>query len=105
MSKRLSSLSLLPMVAAVAFSNQVHAQRTATTQIEEIVVTAQKREENIQDVPISISAIDAKTIERTFARSIDEITGMSPNLVINPVLGNGTAAISIRGMQFAEVEK
>lgn len=105
MSKILSHMVLLPMVASVAFANQAYAQRTTTTQIEEIVVTAQKREENIQDVPISISAIDAKTIERTFARSIDEITGMSPNLVINPVLGNGTAAISIRGMQFAEVEK
>jgi len=60
-------------------------------EIEEVVVTAQKREENMQDVAISMSAMDATCDpENRSARTIDEITGMSPNLVINPILGNGT---------------
>jgi len=37
--------------------------------VEEIVVTAQKREQNIQDVPIAISAFTADTLQRTRACS------------------------------------
>ena len=97
--------SVLAVAVSMAISAQVQAQRSTTTEIEEVVVTAQKREENMQDVAISMSAMDASTIEKTFSRTIDEITGMSPNLIINPILGNGTVGVSIRGMQHAEVEK
>ena len=96
---------LLAVAVSMAMSGQVNAQRTTSAQIEEVVVTAQKREENMQDVAISMSAMDANMIQKTFSRTIDEITGMSPNLVINPILGNGTVGVSIRGMQHAEVEK
>ena len=98
-------VSLLAVAVSMAMSGQVNAQRTTSAQIEEVVVTAQKREENMQDVAISMSAMDANMIQKTFSRTIDEITGMSPNLVINPILGNGTVGVSIRGMQHAEVEK
>ena len=97
--------SILAVAVSMAISGQVNAQRSTTTEIEEVLVTAQKREENMQDVAISMSAMDANAIEKSFARTIDEITGMSPNLVINPILGNGTVGVSIRGMQHAEVEK
>ncbi|MEK9655930.1 MAG: Plug domain-containing protein, partial [Halieaceae bacterium] len=79
--------------------------RTTATQIEEVVVTAQKREENLQDVPVAISALDAAAIEKTFARDISDLSGRVPNLVIDPILGNGTTSISIRGMQLNDVEK
>ena len=97
--------SILAVAVSMAVSGQVNAQRSTTTEIEEVVVTAQKREENMQDVAISMSAMDANAIEKSFARTIDDITGMSPNLIINPILGNGTVGVSIRGMQHAEVEK
>ena len=83
----------------------VYAQREITSSIEEIVVTAQKREENLQDVPSSVSAMDAATLEKTFARDLLDVAGVSPNLIIDPILGNGTAAISIRGVQMNDVEK
>ena len=95
----------MALLAVVAFTPSAYAARTISSEIEEIVVTAQKREENIQDVAISMSALDAGAIEKTFSRTIDELTGMSPNLIINPVLGNGTVGVSLRGMQTAEVEK
>ncbi len=103
--RSIRNTSVLAVAVSMAISAQVHAQRTTTTQIEEVVVTAQKREENMQDVAISMSAMDANTIQKSFSRTIDEITGMSPNLIINPILGNGTVGVSIRGMQHAEVEK
>jgi iron complex outermembrane receptor protein len=77
-------------LASIAGVQDTLAQREISEQIEEVVVTAQKREENMQDVAISMSAMDANAIEKSFARTIDDITGMSPNLIINPILGNGT---------------
>ena len=56
--------SVLAVALFMAISGQVNAQRSATTQIEEVVVTAQKREENMQDVPISMSAMDESAIEK-----------------------------------------
>ncbi len=97
----LSSTVLIGVHAAGA-SAQVDRRASA---LEEIVVTAQKREENLQTVPIAVSALNANQIERAFARDIQDIEGMSPNLIIDPILGNGTAAISIRGMQLNDVEK
>ena len=35
--------------------------------LDEVVVTAQRREQNLQDVPISVSAMDAKALEKRFA--------------------------------------
>ena len=101
----LQVFKFMPLVVAVAFVTDATAQRQISDALEETVVTAQKREENLQDVAISVSAMDAAAIEKTFARTLDEITGMSPNLVFNPILGNGTVGVSIRGMQHAEVEK
>ena len=84
---KIRNVSLLAVAVSMAISGQVNAQRTTSAQIEEVVVTAQKREENMQDVAISMSAMDANMIQKTFSRTIDEITGMSPNLIINPILG------------------
>ena len=86
-------------------SGDASAQRKISGQLEEVIVTAQKREQNLQDVPVSVSALDAAMIEKTFARDITDIAGSVPNLGIDPVLSNGTASISIRGMQLNDVEK
>jgi len=96
---------LLPMVVAVGAASDAVAQRTISAQLEEVVVTAQRREQNLQDVPVAVSAMDAAAIEKRFARDIVDIVGMAPNLGIDPILGNGTASISIRGMQLNDVEK
>lgn len=98
-------LSILPALIAVVSASNALAQRQISGQLEEIIVTAEKREQNLQDVPISVSAMNASMIEKTFSRDIVDIAGMSPNLTIDPILGNGTASISIRGMQLNDVEK
>ena len=98
------SIAISFFMSLVVF-DYAYAQREITSSIEEIVVTAQKREENLQDVPSSVSAMDAATLEKTFARDLLDVAGVSPNLIIDPILGNGTAAISIRGVQMNDVEK
>jgi iron complex outermembrane recepter protein len=75
--------------------------------LEEIVVTARKREENIQNVGLSVSALGQREIDRTFARDLKDLASMSPNLVIDDTSQGpgGVAAIYIRGIGVADVEK
>ncbi len=95
----------LGVAASALFANSAIAQRQMSSTLDEVIVTAQKREESIQDIPVSVTALDSGAIEKTYARDLLDVTGAAPNLIIDPVLGNGTAAISIRGMQLNDVEK
>jgi len=49
---------------------------------EEIVVTARKREENLQEVPIAVSVVTADRLEETAAADISELQGQVPNLTV-----------------------
>lgn len=74
--------------------------------IREIVVTAQRRSESIQRVPVAVSALDAEAIEKSFVEDIRDFAGRVPSLVIDPVAaGPSAAAISIRGISFEDIEK
>lgn len=63
-------------VAALAFTAPAFAQ------IDEITVTAQKREQSLQDVPIAITAVTADDVESLNARDIRDLQYATPNLVI-----------------------
>lgn len=64
---------------ALAFAPIAHSAENEFA-IEEIVVTAQKRAESIQDVPVSISALSAEMADNMGADSIDEIIPVVPGL-------------------------
>lgn len=71
---------------------------TAHAQIDEIIVTSQKREQSIQDVPIAVTAIDADYIDSRNITSIKSLSSLAPNVKIENTPGNTTGAqISIRG--------
>jgi outer membrane receptor protein involved in Fe transport len=50
--------------------------------IEEIVVTSQKREQSLQEVPIAVSAFDAETLRRSGLKDIRDLQQLSPSLVL-----------------------
>ena len=63
-----------------------------------IVVTAQKREQNIQDVPVAISAVSSEFLEARDVSAIDDLGSIAPNVKIERAPGSATTAqISIRG--------
>ena len=73
----------------------------SSLQIEEIIVTAQKREQSAQDVPISITAMDEELLSSTI-RYISDVTGYAPNVVLGGEGRRGCAtAIQIRGIAAA----
>src|SRR5262245_30264574 len=82
-----SSVSMSRLAAiAVAFSPVLHA---ADEVVETVVVTAQKREESLQSVPISISAVSAAHIQRDLDSAPGDIARVVPNLYGNPTGGRG----------------
>jgi len=65
--------------------------------IEEIVVTARKREESLQEIPIAVSAFDAQTIENRGLQSIDDVSRFTPGLSFSKSFGRATERPVIRG--------
>ena len=75
--------------------------------LEEIVVTARKRTERLQDVAASVSALSATELNRRFDSDVRDFANASPNVVIDDTQQGpgGVAAIYIRGIGVADVEK
>ena len=69
-----------------------------TTMLEEITVTAQKREQNIQDVPIAISVLTGDDMRELGIRTAAELTEQIPNVQMNTAGGSGNQIITIRGV-------
>lgn len=71
----------------------------AQGKIEEIVVTAQKREELLRDVPISISVISGITVDQFSVQDFEELMAFVPNLYVNDTPANNFAFIRGIGTQ------
>ena len=59
-----SALAVLSVGLAIPAAAVAQTNTTKATNLEEIVVTAQKREENVQDAPLAISAITGATLAK-----------------------------------------
>lgn len=69
------------------------------TEIEEITVTAQKREESLQETPLSITALTPAALEQQGAINLTDLGGVVPNLHINAQSGTtSTSVVSMRGL-------
>ncbi|MEX1147442.1 MAG: TonB-dependent receptor plug domain-containing protein, partial [Sphingomonadales bacterium] len=66
--------------------------------LEEIVVTARKREERLLDVPDAITAFTATAIERSGLRSVTDVSALVPNFSIVQGQQPGTEFINMRGV-------
>ena len=86
--------ALISTVAPVA-----RAQQQGAAALEEIIVTAQRREENLQKVPIAVSALGSEMLEQFDVRSVREVSSIVPNLWMetNTGLSSGARA-SLRGI-------
>ncbi|MBY0510681.1 MAG: TonB-dependent receptor [Rhodospirillaceae bacterium] len=89
--------SAAPLAMLLASAVPALAQN-APGALEEIVVTAQRREEKLQDVPVSVSAFSADAIEQRGLTNVMALNSLAPNVSITNAAGNSTAAqIGIRG--------
>ncbi|QHJ11930.1 Colicin I receptor [Paraglaciecola mesophila] len=92
------TLSKLSFLITAFIGSQVYAQtQSSTHQIEEITVTAQKRDQSIQDVPVSISAYDGAFLESLGVAELDMLSDITPGLVIQEQSPNNPGFV-IRGI-------
>jgi len=66
--------------------------------VEEVVVTAQKREQKLQETPIAITALTASTIDDLDIKNVVDMAGIAPNVMLVETPSNNTSAtIAMRG--------
>ena len=80
------------MLAMVAFGTQAD-----TRDIEEVVVTAQKREQTLQEVPVAVSVVTADTIEKAQINDILDLQSVIPSLRVTQLQTSGNTNFIIRG--------
>ena len=99
-------LAVVACSAAIAASVQsIPSWAQSELALEEVIVTATRRDESLQDIAVSVSAIDAELGQAT-VRRLDDLQTFSPNLYIrrSPGIGSG-ASITIRGIGTQDVDK
>lgn len=80
----------LPVLAAIPLG--------ANAQLEEVIVTAQRRETSLQDTPISVQAFTAEALELSGIDQGRDLGIMVPNVVLNPGVGGAQNDFYIRGL-------
>jgi len=74
------------------------AQDTDTPTVDSIIVTAQKREQNLQDVPVVVTAIGAKLLQDTGIKDIKDLTILTPGLTVTSTTSEASTTARIRGV-------
>jgi iron complex outermembrane recepter protein len=70
----------------------------ASAQVEEIIVTAQKVEENVQDVPIAITAVSGDALVDSGTNSLEELGQLVPSVTFRKGTTNANSAVVLRGV-------
>ena len=90
------------LAGTTVVSGQALAQVSAEAEnvgLEDIVVTAQKREQSLQDVPIAVTAITQASIESNRIVTVADLSGIAPNVTVRPAAGGtGIASFTVRGV-------
>ena len=68
----------------------------------EIIVTAAKRSENLQSVPISVSAITGDALSKSRVTQVDELVTKIPNLQLTSTVGDNTPIFALRGVSMSD---
>lgn len=82
--------------APAAAPAQDAAPASAVT--DEIVVTAQKRVENVQDVPLAVQVVSGATLQANGVRDFSDMNRVAPSLVVRPAENPVNASVSLRGV-------
>ncbi|RBP51352.1 TonB-dependent receptor [Arenicella xantha] len=93
------SVAITAMLGSTNVVAQETKPRASSTLLEEIVVTARKRQESILDVPIAVTALNSEQLDILKVRDIQSLSVGLPNVAFDDVgTSRGVANFSIRGL-------
>ncbi len=102
---RLSALklALVASAAAVAFPSWAQSVASPAPQADsanagDIVVTARRREERLQDVSVSISAFSSEALERSTVQTVSDVKTIAPGFTFSSEGGKDNVALTLRGI-------
>jgi iron complex outermembrane receptor protein len=96
------------IVLAVAASTAAMAQTgpatrsQASTALDDVIVTAQRREQAAQDVGIALSVLSGEELTDRGITNVNQLQTATPNLEIEPAFGGGAAQFRLRGVGFQD---
>ena len=88
---------LIGLICAAAPLLAAESSSTDSTTLEEVTVTAQRRSESLQTVPIAITAVTAADMERNGIHELGTLAGQVPGLTFSPYAA-GQNIVSLRGV-------
>ena len=100
---RFDRLFMLGTALSLAVGTPVSAQQDDGFLLEEIIVTARKREESLQEVPVSISVLTDNLIEETGILTQEELFQLVPGIYYDEGPDRNAAFPSVRGVQSNEI--
>ncbi|WP_206602116.1 TonB-dependent receptor [Roseateles puraquae] len=94
---------LAALGAALPAQAQQATAETAVTTLDTVKVTARKREESLQDVPVAVTALTAEQLDKLAIKDLGDLQGQVPNLTIYAARGSNTTITTfIRGVGQAD---
>jgi len=93
-----AAISALSAPAVVAQAQEV-SEQPAATQVEEVIVTARRREESLREVPVAVTALSSERLALTGAADVTVLQQQTPNATVQVARGSNSTLISfIRGV-------
>ena len=89
---------LIRLAQADAAPSNVSTEGAESAELEEVVVTAQKRMERLQDVPIAISVLSGEDLDRSSGTGVRDALNLVPGVISTTLNQNRGSVISIRGI-------
>lgn len=88
-----------PLLLAVAIASGAVAQEGGSSRLlEEVTVYAQKREQSILEVPVSVASYGSEALDRAQIRDLSELQQVAPSVVFNSSTGATQSILTIRGI-------
>jgi iron complex outermembrane receptor protein len=84
--------------AAAAAASPASAASAPSLEIARVIITAQKRKEDIQGVPVSVSVVSAEQLKASQINTVEDLTRNVPNISFSTQAGPGLGTVEIRGV-------
>ncbi|MET4683359.1 TonB-dependent receptor [Brevundimonas faecalis] len=93
-----ATLLAVSTFATPALAQQARPGADEPSVLDDVIVTARKREERLQDVPQSIQAFSSEQIERMNLTDMDDVASLSPSIIFDKSANPEASTIAIRGL-------